>query len=449
MWHDYWGHTKVVDRELSYASLYGFNMVQVYLHWIVWDRHGDEYLDRIDDFLARASRAGLKVNLILWDDCGNVEPSLVFADPVPGRHNSQMMPNPSHRIRDSGPELSAHKERFKHYVEGVVRRFKDDERVAFWQLYNEGMGPKQRYRSGEADANLNRLMGWTRDWVKGTGARAPVTATGGGFYGPKYSDFYTYHSYGSERVPLPNADGGPEHLCTETLNRPASGIVGCLRDLAGKRNGFIVWELMVGRDNCRYPWGHPDGSDEPAEPFHGVVYPDGHPWDVAEVKALLGDAAFASLATTLFRAEYFDGRFKAIKKASFTSRIDFDLGDEPGYGSPDASAGLEKDNFAIRWTGRLVAPASGTYTLHGDCDGILRLWLDETLVFDKDDQGRHDVQGKIELAVGHSYRVTVDYVHRDGESSNHVYWSGPGFDKRVFMLNSGPAPRGAGKSPTP
>ena len=147
MWHDYWGHTDVIDRELSYASLYGFNMVQVYLHWIVWDRHGEEYLKRIDDFLARASKAGLKVNFILWDDCGHVEPSLTFADPVPGRHNSQMMMNPSHRIRDSEAELLAHKDRFKDYVEGVVRRFKDDERIAFWQLYNEGMGPKEKYRS--------------------------------------------------------------------------------------------------------------------------------------------------------------------------------------------------------------------------------------------------------------------------------------------------------------
>ena len=48
---------------------------------------------------------------------------------------------------------------------------------------------------------------------------------------------------------------------------------------------------MIGRDNCRYPWSHPDGPDEPIVPFHGVIYPDGHPWDVGEVKALLGDMA--------------------------------------------------------------------------------------------------------------------------------------------------------------
>ena len=83
------------------------------------------------------AKHGLKVNFILWDDCGNVEPSLTFAPPIPGRHNSQMMMNPSHAIRDSEAEMTAHRERFGEYVSGVVDRFKDDRRISFWQLYNE------------------------------------------------------------------------------------------------------------------------------------------------------------------------------------------------------------------------------------------------------------------------------------------------------------------------
>jgi hypothetical protein len=433
MWHDYDGHVDVVDRELACAAAYGFNMVQVYLHWIVWDRHREKYLDRIDDFLGRAARHGLKANLILWDDCGHVEPALTFAAPVPGRHNSQMMPNPSHRIRESAAGMTAHRDRFRGYVEGVVGRFKSDDRIVFWQLYNEGMGPKEQYRIGEGDANLNRLLGWTRDWVKGTGTRIPVTATGGAFYGPKYSDFYTYHAYSDGTHPLPGADGGPEHLCTETLNRPGSTLLTCLKDLAGKQNGFVVWELMIGRDNCRYPWGNPDGLDEPAVPFHGVLYPDGHPWDVREIEALLGDDAFAALQKRVFRVEYFDGPFRARKKTSITPRIDFDLGDEPGTGSPDASAGIGKDDFAIRWTGRGVAPAAGAYTFLADCDGILRLAIDRKPVIDKTGHGRREVTGRVELDGGAPFEIRVDYVHRSGEASAHLRWSGPGFERRVLL----------------
>ena len=213
------------------------------------------------------------MNLILWDEQGQIEPSLNFAETVPGRHNSQMMPSPSHAIRDSAAELDAHRERFELYVVGVAGRFKDDARLFFWQLYNEAVGDPHAYRDAAADANLNRLLAWTRQWVKSAGTRTPVTAA-----------------------------GGPEHLCTETLNRPAAdlfdvledlagrdngfvawelmvgrdncrfawGHLDVLEDLAGRDNGFVAWELMVGRDNCRFAWGHLDGPDEPVEPFHGV-----------------------------------------------------------------------------------------------------------------------------------------------------------------------------------
>ncbi len=446
MWHDYWNRTATLDRELALAALYGFNMVQAYLHWIVWDHDREDYLRKIDDFLGRAAGHGLKTNLIFWDDCGHVEPALTFAAPVPGRHNSQMMTNPSHRIRDDAAEMTAHRERFGDYVRGIAARFKDDPRISFWQLYNEAMGARERYRTSDADANINRLLGWTREWVKATGTRIPVTATGGGFYGPQYSDFPTCHSYAAAAgQPLPNAGGGPEHLCTETLNRPAAPMQACIRDLAGNQNGFVVWELMIGRDNCRHPWGHPDGPDEPATPFHGVIYPDGHPWDVGEVRALLGDTAFAALEASLFTVEYFEGRFASPKKTSVTPWIDFDLGDEPGHGSPDASAGIGRDHFSIRWTGRFVAPASGPFTFAADCDGAFELAVDGAVVIKKAGGGRGEAAGTIDLRGGRAYPVRIGYAHDEGAAACRVDWSGPGFGRRRFR----PGTAGAAQPPAP
>lgn len=435
MWHDYWDHTAVLDRELGYAKRYGFNMVQVYLHWIVYDRHKDEYLKRIDDFLARAHRHGLKTNLIFWDDCGHVEPALEFAAPAPGRHNSQMMPNPSHRVRDDAAALDVHRERFGQYVRAVATRFKDDARISFWQLYNEPLGHTERYRTGAADANVNRLMAWTRQWVKGTGTSTPVTATGGGFYGPKYSDFYTFHSYRmTPDGPLPHADGGPKHLCTEALCRPTLDVVGILDGLAKKQNGFVLWELMIGRDNCRYPWGHPDGPDEPAAPFHGVVYPDGHPWDLREVKALLGDKRYAELEGKSFKAEYFSGHFAALKKTSIVPVIDFDLGNESGTGSPDASAGIGKDDFSIRYTGKLIAPATGKFTFSSEADGAVRVMVDQTRVIDAPGKEVASATGFIELTKGRAYTVRVEYAHRSGAAHARLSWEGPGVAKRLFAV---------------
>jgi hypothetical protein len=232
---------------------------------------------------------------------------------------------------------------------------------------------------------------------------------------------------------LPNADGGSEHLCTETLNRPDAGLTDCIKEFGEKKSGFVVWELMVGRDNCRFPWGHPDGPKEPDQPFHGVVYPDGHPWDVGEVKALLGAAAFTALQKKVFEVEYFDGDFRTSKKKSITPVIDFDLNDEPGYGSPDASAGIGKDNYSIRWTGKLVAIGDGNHTFAADSDGVMRLWIGDTKVIDKTDHSRREVEGTIMLAKGKEYPVKVEYFHREGKASSHLQWSCPEMKKKVCV----------------
>jgi hypothetical protein len=436
MWEDYWDHTDVLDRELSYAHLYGFNMIQVYLHWIVWDKHQGEYVKRIDDLLARADRYHLKVNFVLWDDCGNVEPSLSFSPPIPGRHNSQMMPNPSHAIRDDAESLHAHRSRFEQYIKGVVSPFKDDPRISFWQIYNECMGPREQYRDGVADANLNLLLQWTRQWIKSVGCTAPLTATGGGFYGPKYADFYTYHSYRLGPGSLPNADGGSAHLCTETLDRPYANVLDCLEELGGKQNGFVVWDLMIGRDNCRFPWGHPDGAAEPPVPFHGVVLPDGHPWDVREVRALLGDQRYSELCDRSFKVEYFDDtQWKTLRKTSIAPCIDFTLPDERCSASPDPCAGISPDHYSIRWIGRRVAADSGDFTLSAKAEGSMRVRIDGIPVLETNAMSPA-AKTTIPLKQGQSFTVEVTYAHDHLSGAGvHLTWSGPHLRQRVFTLS--------------
>jgi hypothetical protein len=77
------------------------------------------------------------------------------------------------------------------------------------------------------------------------------------------------------------------------MNRSGQTVPGIVEHFKDK-TGFIVWEFGIGRDNCRFTWDenreHPR-KDETPKPFHGVVYPDGHPWSVDDVKALLGRKA--------------------------------------------------------------------------------------------------------------------------------------------------------------
>jgi hypothetical protein len=152
---------------------------------------------------------------------------------------------------------------------------------------------------------------------------------------------------------------------------------------------------------------------------------------VNEIKALLGEERFAALLWQVFTVEYFAGRFGELKKTSITPRIEFDLGDEHGYGSPDASAGLGKDHFSMRWTGTLRPMINGTYTFIGESDGELRLWIDDALVIDG--PGRRQAK----LTAGKPYRLKVEYAHNTGDARCRVRWSGPGVPEQALTV-SGP-----------
>ncbi len=278
MWEEY--HSQVVERELSYARINGLNTVQVYLNFLIWQKYGQVYLAHIEDFLKRAGKQGLQVTFILFDDIGNIEPPHLapYSEPAPGIHNSQMQGCPGRDIVDN--HYAAYRAQLKVYVQAIVKAHKNDPRIIFWQTYNE-----------PSHATTLPLLADAYAWIKETGSVIPVSATGGGaFYGSYYSDFPTFHSYLDPHAPTTQnmvmGDGGSEHLCTETLDRPGVDMPKLVNYFSKRKTGWIIWELMIGRDNCRFPWGSPQGAQEPTTPFHGLVYPDGHPWSLEDIKAI-------------------------------------------------------------------------------------------------------------------------------------------------------------------
>jgi hypothetical protein len=221
------------------------------------------------------------------------------------------------------------------------------------------------------------------------------------------------------------------------MQRQTESVPAIVNAFKGK-TGFIVWEFGIGRDNCRFAWnqngGHP-ATEENAAPFHGMVYPDGHPWAVDDVKAFKGAEAFAK--TPLFSVEYFkDDSFSESVKKSVTPFIDFDLMDEPGNGSPDACAGIPREHYSIRWTGTFVPSATGPCVLHADGDGVIKLLVDGKAVIDKKDAPRHDASGEIQLEKGTTHPVVVEYSHTTGKASLHVTCEEPGKPRQVLMSST-------------
>ena len=389
----------IIDRELSYAKFYGFNTIQVFLHWMLWEKDKAIFLANFEDLLQRAYKYEIKLIPVFFDDLGEIDPPHLapYDPPTPGIHNSQMNANPGSNIRDV--EYDAYKVRFKSYVQDVVNAHENDSRILFWTAINEPshLAPSQNIASD------------VYSWIKETGTSRLVSSTSGGLLGGKYSDFYTFHSYENNS----GADGGSEHLNTGCFNRATLGssisgqdFVEMVDYFENNQTGFITNSLTIGRDNNRFPWDSPLNADEPTIPFHGFIYPDGHPWSVTEAQKLNPELS----TIPLFNVEYFTGNFNASEKISIAPRIDFDLGDEVGTGSPDASAGIPKDDFSVRWLAKVFPKSTGTYTFYADCDNIVGIWIDDTQVLNKVTNSREEISGTIDLIENQLYDIKVEYI---------------------------------------
>ncbi|CAM4260420.1 family 43 glycosylhydrolase [Paenibacillus endophyticus] len=425
-WRNY--DHEINDRELSYAKTYGINFVRVFMHNLLWENDKDNFIANMNDFLALADKYDIKVELVFFDDCWNDFP--VWGDqlaPRYGAHNSRWVEGPGDAVKQN---YAANKTKLKDYVQGVVEEFENNDAVVMWNVYNEPSNGE----SGLMDTVTKQIMNDSRIWIKETGSKKPITSTGGKFSGGPYSDFITYHPYESNYERFFEQIGPNSGvLADEVMNRKNQSVPGVVENLGDKGIGFVIWELGIGRDNTRFPWGSENTpmTEEPTVPFHGIVYPDGHPWDVNDIKVLVGDA-YDKLP--IFNVQYYkDNNFSQLVKKSITPRIDFDLGNERGTGSPDPTVGIGEDNFSVRWNGTIQPAVTGDYTIYADSDNIARVWIDGTKVIDKISNVRDEVSGVINLTGGEKLAVTVEYVHATGDASLHVKWSGPNMTKRVML----------------
>lgn len=87
------------------------------------------------------------------------------------------------------------------------------------------------------------------------------------------------------------------------------------------------------------------------------------------------------------------------------------------------------DRFSVRWSGFLVPPVSGTYTIGMSGFSGYALYLDGELIVEF--QGVHHSITKtqeIELVAGRFYRLRLDYVNRGLDPQVRLIWSVPGRD---------------------
>ncbi len=132
------------------------------------------------------------------------------------------------------------------------------------------------------------------------------------------------------------------------------------------------------------------------------------------------------------KGEYFPNMRLAGKPAVIRTdpEVDFNWGPDP----PNPK--LPADSFSVRWTGKLVAPKSGTYRIGVIADNGCRLWIDGSPVVDEwKDGGDRTVMKEKTLKAGRAHQIKLEYYTHGGGAIAKLVWVLPGADLLAEALD--------------
>ncbi|WP_020568187.1 glycoside hydrolase 5 family protein [Neolewinella persica] len=308
MWQAESFNPNQIDEELGWAADIGMNSMRVYLHNLVWEQDSTGFLERIERYLGIAEKHGISTTFVLYDAVWN--PVAELGDqpaPLPRVHNSGWVQSPQSRQLMNGDRYY---DLGRNYVQGILRHFKNDERIYMWDLYNEpdndnfGKFPNEPENKADfAFALLVKSFLWARE----VNPSQPLTA--GVWWGDLFniidedlplgrfnkfqlahSDLISYHNYRdashhAKTIGRLQKYGRPL-VCTEYIARTHGSTFESILPLISEHKvGAYNWGLVSGKSNTIYPWSSWD-STFTAEPHlwhHDVFRVDGTPYNMEEV----------------------------------------------------------------------------------------------------------------------------------------------------------------------
>lgn len=130
--------------------------------------------------------------------------------------------------------------------------------------------------------------------------------------------------------------------------------------------------------------------------------------------------------------EYFDNLdLTGLKLRRLDPTVNFDW----GLYSPDPAVGEE--TFSARWTGKILAASSETYTFYTTSDDGIRLWIDNNLVIDSwVAQPPTEHSGSIALKAGAKSDIKIEYFEDGGGAVAQLAWSSPSTPKATVPASA-------------
>jgi hypothetical protein len=279
-----------IDKELSLAEQSGMNVLRAVLQYAVFADDSTYFLKTLDVFAAICDKHHIKFVPALFDDCafGITQDPKVGKQPEPlkGWYAWAWSPSPGHSmVVDSTtyPKLEV-------YVKAVMNHFKNDQRIIFWDLYNEPT-------NGGLGTTTLPLLKKVITWARTVNPSQPLTIDVCD-RNPRLnaiifanSDIITFHDYENKDVLMNQIKELKTHnrpvICTEWMNRPLnSTIASNLKIFYDEKVGCMLWGLVNGKTQTDLPWGHRPGDPEPKVWQHDLYHGDFTAYDASEIKML-------------------------------------------------------------------------------------------------------------------------------------------------------------------
>ena len=331
MWQTDTWDPGTIERELGWCKDLGFNTHRVYLHDLVWAEDETGLYERMDQFLDCGASHGIRPFFVFFDDC-HYPAAQLGAQPkvIPAYHNSGWVtcPERASALRFMhGTADQAEVSRLKGYVQQTMARFRDDERVLMWELYNEpGRGAGE---SGTRHGDLGyedfgdgscKLVHASWLWARDVAPSQPICSNTDGCVGSVNwsinalnSDVHSIHNYSPaagvrEQIERFRQDERPLFMTEYLARETGSTFQAVMPVLKEQRVAAINWGFVSGKAGTIWPWSsrHRDGVfrdsmelrakgevlaagapyPEPELWFHDILRTDGTPFAEEEIACI-------------------------------------------------------------------------------------------------------------------------------------------------------------------
>ena len=94
------------------------------------------------------------------------------------------------------------------------------------------------------------------------------------------------------------------------------------------------------------------------------------------------------------------------------------------WGNRSPGPSVNADNFSVRWTGKVEAAFTETYTFYTTTDDGVRLWVNGQKIIDKwIEQSATEWNGTIDLVAGQKYNIVMEYYENLVDAAAQLRWS--------------------------